>query len=106
MRRLRGPLDVRPRRTRRAAIGDVVGDAVVEEHDVLAHQRDLSAQARQRHRSVIDAVDQDQSLGLIIETRQQARQRGLAAAGRPHQRDALAGAMFRLRSCITGPFSS
>ena len=52
------------------AIGDVVGDAVVEEHHVLTDQRDLGAQTRQAQLVDRDAVDQDLARGRIVEARQ------------------------------------
>ena len=53
---LGGPLDRRIRHV--AAEGDVVADGVVEQHDVLAHHRDLLAQALQvvlAHVAPVDA---------------------------------------------------
>jgi len=50
VRRLGGLNDVGPARSGEATIGDVRCDRVVEEHDILAYQRDVRAQAREPER--------------------------------------------------------
>ena len=73
------------------AVADVGGDGVVEQHHVLADQRQMRAQAAQRQ--VVDGhvVDQDGSGLGQHEARQHVHQRGLAAARAAHQRHGLAG---------------
>ena len=69
------------------AVGDIGRDAVVEQHDVLAHERDVRAQARERERLEIVAVEQDAPARRPVEARHQVGERGLAAAGGADQRD-------------------
>jgi len=91
MGRLGNTLDLGAWNTLPLTIGDIVRDAVVEQHDVLCHQRDLRPQARQRQLANIDAVDLHTPGGGIVEAWQQACQRGLPAAGPTNQGDTLAG---------------
>jgi hypothetical protein len=51
-------LDLSGRRIRHRAIGNVGGDRVVEEHDLLAHQRDLPPQVGEADRREILSVEQ------------------------------------------------
>ena len=74
-----------------AAVGDVVGKGVVEQRDVLGHQRDLPAQAGQPVVGQRPAIEQDAPAGRLMEARNQARQGGFASAGAPDQRDRLSG---------------
>src|SRR6218665_3571673 len=62
----------------RAAVGDVVGHGVVEQHAVLGHDADGLAQARLRDAADILPGDGDAALPDVIKAKQQARQRGLA----------------------------
>ncbi len=72
------------------AVGDIGRDAVVEQHDVLAHERDVRAQARERERLEIVAIEQYAPAGRPVEARHQVGERGLAAAGGADQRDGFA----------------
>src|SRR6185436_16898331 len=74
------------------AVGDVGVDRVVEQHHFLAYQRDVGAQALERQRLQVLAVEQDAARGRRIEARQQVDERGLAAARGPDQRQRLARA--------------
>ena len=78
-------------RTSQAAVGDVVGQGVVEEGDVLRHKGDLPAQARKAVVGQRLAVEQDAPAARLVEARDQARQGGLSGAGAPDQRHGLAG---------------
>ena len=61
MRRVGRTLDRIARRTAHRAVGDIGGDRVVEEHDVLADHRDVRSQVGQRERVDVMAVDADAS---------------------------------------------
>src|SRR5690606_23548299 len=71
------------------AVGDVARDGVVEQHDVLRDQRHLAAQVGEADIADIDAVDADDAAGGFVETRNQADQRALAAAGTTDESDGL-----------------
>ena len=58
VRRLGRALDRLARRVRHRAVGDVGGDRVVEQHDLLAHQRDLPPQVGEADRREVLAVEQ------------------------------------------------
>ena len=75
----------------RQAVGDVRLDRVVEEHDVLAHQRDVGAQRRERELLDVDAVDADASVVRQVEARHEARDRRLAAIRGADEGDRVAG---------------
>ncbi len=90
VRGVRGGDDVGLRVIAEAAVADVGRDAVVEEHDVLADERDVRAQAREPQLEDVDAVDQDAPVARLVETREQVRERRLAAARGAHERDRLA----------------
>ena len=75
----------------RLTVGDVRPDAVVEQHDVLAHQGDLAADAGQVHVAQGLSVDRHAAGGRVVEARDQVQDRGLARAGGANQRDRLAG---------------
>lgn len=63
---------------RRAAIGHVVVDGVVEEDGVLRNDADGGAQARLGHLPDVLPVDQDRALADIIEAEQEPADRRLA----------------------------
>src|SRR5437667_4106682 len=90
VRRFGGLNDVSLTRSREAPVGDVRGDRVVEQHDILAHQRDVRAQAAELERRDVDAVEQDLSGIRSVEARQQVGERGLARAEGPDQGNDLA----------------
>ena len=79
-----------------AAVGDVVGNGIVEERRILRDDANLPAQAAQVHRADIGAVDQDKAVIRIVKPRDQADQRRLAAAVSAHQGDRLAEADFQM----------
>jgi hypothetical protein len=87
--RTRGLARCRPRCAQR----HVGGDAVVEQHHVLADQRELPAQRRRMSQSAQGvAVEQHQARGGLDEARQQVDQRRLAGARGADQGHGLAGA--------------
>ncbi len=71
-------------------IGDVVGDRVVEQERILRDQSDLLAQGSQVGHAQIHAIDHDGAVIGIVEARQEAEQRGFAAAVLADQGDGLA----------------
>ncbi len=73
-----------------AAVGDVVADRSAEEHGFLQHVSDLAAQPLQLVVANVDAVDLHLAGGRIVETRNQADDGRLAAAGRTDDADQLA----------------
>src|SRR5439155_9823846 len=77
-------------RAAQAAVGDIGVDRVVEEHDVLAHEGDVRAQAGERQLLEVVAVEQDAPGGGRVKARQEVDERRLAAAGAAHQRHRLA----------------
>ena len=70
-----------------AAVGDVGGDAVVEQHHVLADERELPAQRMHVPGFERLVVEADRAGGRMQEARQQVDQRRLARPGRADQRD-------------------
>ena len=74
-----------------AAVADVVGDGVVEQHRVLRHHADRGAQAFLRHVADVLPVDQDRAALDVVEAEQQPRDRRLAGARRADDGDGLAG---------------
>ena len=78
MRHGRGALDLGAAILLAARIGDVVGDGVVEQMNILRHQRDLITQRTQRVFAQIVTVQQDFALLNVVKARQQAGQRRLA----------------------------
>jgi len=56
---------------------------VVEEHDILAYQRDVRAQAREPERRDVDAVEEDLPGVGGVEARQQVGERDLPAPESP-----------------------
>ena len=75
----------------RSSVGDVVGHRVVEGHQVLGHQPDLIAKARQGDLPEIEAVDEDASGVRIIKTGDQVGQGGLADPFGSDEGDPVAG---------------
>ena len=75
---------------------DVGGDGVVEEHDVLAHERELAPQRGDVPRRERLAVEQQRAGGRLDEARQQVDERRLARARRADERDRLAGAQLEV----------
>ncbi len=74
-----------------AAVADIVADRVVEQHGVLRDHADGRAQRYLRHVADILTVDQDAAAGDVVEAEQQPRDRRLAGAGRPDDRDRVPG---------------
>jgi hypothetical protein len=67
----------------RLAVGDVLPDGRIEQLRVLQHERDLPAQRAHVEVADVVAVDRDRSRERIVEARDEADQRRLAAAARP-----------------------
>ncbi|HYL70289.1 MAG TPA: ABC transporter transmembrane domain-containing protein, partial [Candidatus Dormibacteraeota bacterium] len=74
-----------------AAEGDVVADAVVEQHHVLAHHRDLFAQVGEVVVADVTTIDAHAAGADVVEARQQVDERRLAAARASDDRQGLAG---------------
>jgi hypothetical protein len=74
-----------------AAVADVVGDGIVEQHRILRHHADRRAQALLRDLAHVLAIDGDRAALDVVEPIEQPRHRRLAGAGRPDDRDRLAG---------------
>src|SRR6266568_7650018 len=74
-----------------AAIGDVRAYRVVEQGDLLADQRDGTAQRAERHLADILSVDGDAPGVDVVEARNEVENGGLAGAGGADQGDSLAG---------------
>ena len=91
VRRRGGALDRLARRVRHRAVGDVRGDRVVEQHDLLRDERDLPAQVGQPDLGQVAAVEQHPAAGRRVEPGNQVDERRLAAARRPDQRHRFAG---------------
>jgi len=72
------------------AVGDVGADGVVEDQRLLRHERDLRAQAGERHLADVLAVDCDPAAGGIPEAGEQVRHGRLPAAGGADQGHHLA----------------
>src|SRR5215831_4933570 len=72
------------------AVGDVVGDGAAEEHGLLQHVGDSGAEALKRVVADVGAVDRDFARSRIVEPRNEADHRGLAAPRRSHDADRLA----------------
>ena len=86
----RGPPHVPVPRPRVAA-DDVLPQRPVQQHGVLQHGGDLPAQRGQLVPAHVDAVDQHLAGAHVRQPRDERRDRALAGAGRPDQRDVLAG---------------
>jgi hypothetical protein len=56
-------------------VGDVFGDGGAEEEGILQHDADMPAQAVERHRAHVDAVDADRTRSRVVEAGQQADNR-------------------------------
>ena len=104
VRRLGGRDDVLLRRAVHRPVGDVGRHRVVEQHDVLAHQRDVGAQALERERLEIVPVEQHAPAGRAIEARHQVRERRLARPRGADQRHRLAGCDRKLDAVERRPF--
>ena len=74
-----------------AAVGDVLGDGVVEEHGVLRHHADRATQGELRDCAHVLAVDRDPAARDLVEAEQEAHQRRLARTGGPDHGDLVAG---------------
>src|SRR5205085_5256441 len=61
----------------------------LEQRNSLRHHRDRLAEALLRYFCDVLAIDRDGALLDVVETLQQHKNRGLAAAGRPDQTDPL-----------------
>ena len=72
------------------AVGDVVGDGVLEQDGFLGNDADLSAEAADAQVADVVAVDRDRPLVHVPEPGQQVHERGLAAAVGADQGDGLA----------------
>ncbi|EPN18457.1 hypothetical protein A259_11389 [Pseudomonas syringae pv. actinidiae ICMP 19070] len=78
-------------RTGQIAIGNVVGNGVIEQRDVLIDLGDVPAQIAQTVVVDFDAIEQDVAHLVPVKTRYQVGQGRFAAAGTSHQRDHLPG---------------
>ena len=74
-----------------AAEADVLGHGAGQQHRILAHHRDLVAQAGERQRADVVAVDQDAPRRRVVEPRQQVEDRRLARARAADEGAAHAG---------------
>ena len=74
----------------RLGVAEVVGDGGVEQVGILHDRPDGVAQRLQGHGAHVLSVDADRSLGDVVQTRDERRQRRLARAGRTHQGDGRA----------------
>ena len=75
----------------RAAVADVLEDGIGEEEDVLLDDADGAAEALLRDGADVLPVDADRAASYIVEARNELAERGLASAGRPDNRNRLAG---------------
>ena len=75
----------------RLADAQVFRDRAVEQQRLLEHDADIAAQPDQPEIADIGAVDRDGARLRIERAIEQRQRRRLAAAGRPDQRDAVAG---------------
>ena len=73
------------------AVGDVLADGAVKEVHVLLHKADGAAQRGLRHLADVLPVDGDGAARHVVEARQQAAGRRLAAAGGANEGEGLAG---------------
>ena len=76
--------------TRAVAVGDILLDGQVEEHRLLAHDAELSAQPVQVELFDVLAVERDRAARRIVEALDELRDRRLAAARAAHKGHALA----------------
>ena len=74
-----------------ASVADVVGDGAGEQHAVLQYERDVATQVGDPDLPQVHAVEADLADDRVHAAHQQARQGGLAAAGRADERDLLPG---------------
>jgi hypothetical protein len=102
VRGLRGGDDVGFARVPHCAVGDVLRDRGVEQRDALPDPRDLLAQALQRVVRQRDAIEQDRAARRFVETRNEVRQRRLAAARASDQRDHVAARAFEVDAVQRG----
>ena len=72
-----------------AAVGDVGADAVGEQERLLEHHAQLAAQVVQAQVPQRHATEAQLAGLRVVEARQQQRRRGLAGAGRAHERERL-----------------
>ena len=75
--RMRGErrfLDRLARRMSHHAVSDIGRHRVIEQNDVLTHQRDVAAQVRQPQDGDVVAIEQDSAGGRIVEARDQIYQ--------------------------------
>ena len=86
-----GGNDLLPRGTR-LAVSDVFGHRAAEQVNILLHHANGIAQAAQGNMADVLPVNQNLAAGHIIKARDQVAQGGFSAAGRPNQRQILAGA--------------
>ena len=68
-----------------AAISNVGTYTVIEEDDILADQGDIGAQGGQGDVANVAAIQGDGAGAMLIKTRQQVGEGGLAAARGPYQ---------------------
>ncbi len=73
-----------------SSVRDVRGDRVVEQDDLLAHQRDLAPQVDEADVREVLPVEQHAPFARHVEARDQVDERRLAAARRPDQRHGFA----------------
>ena len=73
------------------AVGDVLADRAVEQPRVLEDHPERPAEVVAGQVAGVDAVDRDPPAVELVEAHQQVDERRLAGAGRPDDRDGLAG---------------
>src|SRR5690606_20785504 len=74
-----------------STVGNVVGDRVIEQRNLLVHQGNLVPKRCQAIVFQQLPVQQDFATGVVIEPRDQVDQGGLATARTPHQGNGFAG---------------
>ena len=82
----------------RVTVGDVLGDGPVKEVDLLLNYANCLVQASLRDRAHVLPVNGDGAGVHVIEAREQRTGGGLAAAGRTHQGNGLAGANIQVKA--------
>ena len=87
----RGLEDLASRLRVGVAVGDVVVDRAAEQPRILQHHAGALAQIVAGHRPSVDTVDGDRARVDVVEPHDQVHQRRLARAGRPDDRDHVAG---------------
>src|SRR5690606_17448330 len=91
MGRLRSLANLLIRITVTTTIGNIVGDRIIEQSDLLVYQRNLTSKRRQSIVLQQFPVQQDLTTGVVVETRDQVHQSRLATARPPYQCNGFAG---------------